>query len=330
MIWLLLAVGLPPLVLFIAWASAALWVDGPASRTLAAPLALGFAVAAVGLLIWGGPAGWGGVASVTLCLGVLAWWRTLTPRSDREWETALEKVATARVDGDEVTFENVRAFEYRSVDDFDERWVARRHRLSELRGMDLFLCYWGPRWMAHTIASWEFGGGEHLALSIEVRKRRGETYSAIEGFFRRFELHYVLADERDVIRLRTNFRREDVYLYRLTIQTETARALLLACIGEMNRLAERPRWYNAVTRNCTTAIRDHVKRVSPDDPWDWRILLNGWLDELGYERGNVDTSLPFEELRRRSAIGERARAAGDAPDFSRLIREGLPGRRPGA
>ena len=135
----------------------------------------------------------------------------------------------------------------------------------------------------------------------------------------------MVADERAVIRLRTNCRREDVYLYRLTIQPQTARAILLDYVEELNRLARRPRWYNAVTRNCTTAIRNHVKNASPDDPWDWRIIVNGRLDELGYERGNVDTSLPFEELRRRSAISARGQAADAAPDFSRRIREGLPG-----
>jgi hypothetical protein len=316
---------LPLLLLFAAWAMAAIWIDGPASRKVAAPVTASFAVVALGLLVWGGPGSWGGAGVSLLCLCVLVWWLSLSPRSDREWEASLSRTATAEIDGDRLTFRNVRNFEYRSADDFTERWDDRTFRLSELRGMDLFMCFWGPRFIAHTIASWEFAGGRHIAISIEVRKVQGKTYSAIESFFRRFELHYVVSDERDVIRLRTDFRREDVYLYRLTIQRETALGILREYIHEMQYLEAHARWYNAVTRNCTTSIRNHVKRVSPDDPWDWRILVNGRLDEVGYERANIDTSFPFEELRRRSAISERALAAGGAPDFSRLIRVGLPG-----
>lgn len=325
--WIALLV-LPPLLVFVAWASAALWIDGPASRSVTGPVALVFAAAAIALLVWGGPGSWGGASVLGGCLLVLLWWLSLTPRSDREWETALEKLSTAEIDGDRITFRNVRDFFYRSVDDFDEDWDDRSYRLSELRGMDLFMSYWGPRFIAHTIASWEFADGRHLAISIEVRKIEGESYSAIESFFRRFELHYVVADERDVIRLRTNHRKEDVYLYRLTIRRETALGILLDYANEMNKVAAKPRWYHAVTRNCTTAIRNHVKRVSPDDPWDWRILANGRLDEVGYERGNIDTSLPFEALRARSAISARAQAAGDDPDYSRLVRVGLPGGHP--
>jgi hypothetical protein len=316
---------LPPLLLFAIWATAALWIDGPASRKVAAPVTVAFVVATVGLLAWGGPGSWGGASALLLCACVLVWWLSLSPKSDREWESALSRLATAKIEGDRVTFRNVRDFEYRSTDDFTEHWEDRVYRLSDLRGMDLFLSYWGPRFIAHTIASWEFEGGRHLAISIEVRKVQGQIYSAIEGFFRRFEVHYVVADERDLIGLRTNHRREDVYLYRLTIQRETALGILRDYIHEMQNLSTRARWYNAVTRNCTTAIRNHVKRVSPDDPWDWRILLNGRIDELGYERGNIDTSLPFEELRARSAISARAQAARVGSDYSRRIREGLPG-----
>lgn len=317
----------PPLLVFVAWATAALWIDGPASRSVAGRVAGGFALATLALLLWGGPGSWGGASVLLLCLCVVVWWFSLAPRTDREWESGLSRVATAEVAGDRVTFRNVRDFLYESVDEFTENWDDRSYSLSDLRGMDLFLCYWGPRWIAHTIASWEFSDGRHLAISIEVRKVEGTEYSAIESFFRRFEVHYVVADERDVIRLRTNHRKEDVYLYRLAIETETARAILLDYIRELNRLAKKPLWYHGVTRNCTTAIRNHVKRVSPDNPWDWRILVNGRLDELGYERGNIDTSLPFDELRRRSAITQKGQAAGNAPDYPQQIRVGLLGAR---
>ena len=145
------------------------------------------------------------------------------------------------------------------------------------------------------------------------------------GFFRQFELYYVAADERDVIGVRTNHRDEQVFLYRLRTPVPMARALLVDYLRVMNRLAIQPRWYNALSHNCTTTIRRHVQHVAPRNPFSWKILVNGFIDELGYDRGTIDTSLPFEELRRRSDITAKARAAGNDPAFSSLIREGLPG-----
>jgi hypothetical protein len=197
----------------------------------------------------------------------------------------------------------------------------------KLQGVDLFLSTWGSPLIAHTIASWDFGDGDHLAISIETRKEKSESYSAILGFFRQFEIYYVVADERDVVRLRTNYRGEQVRLYRLSAEPEAARAILLEYLEEINALADEPVWYNAIAFNCTTAIRHHVKHIGRGGPFDWRILVNGKIDEMGYERGNIDTSLPFEELRRVSDIDARAQAAGDAADFSSQIRVGLPGAR---
>jgi hypothetical protein len=147
------------------------------------------------------------------------------------------------------------------------------------------------------------------------------------GFFRQFELYYVVADERDVVGVRTNHRGEDVYLYQLKTPAHAARAILVDYLEEVNRLAEQPEWYNALTHNCTTTIRRHAQHVAAGKPFDWRILVNGYIDQLGYERGQIDTSLPFAELRQRSRVSEKAKAGGDAADFSARIREGLPAAR---
>ena len=256
---------------------------------------------------------------------LVAWWASIPPRNDREWQRDVARPATASFDGDVVTIENVRDFRYRSATDFDERWTSRTIDLDDVVGLDLYFAYWGSPWIAHTIMSWQLRDAPPLAISIETRKEEGEAYSAVLGFFRQFELYYVVADERDVVRLRTNNRGEDVYLYPMKLDVDVARRLLLDYVAQINELSREPAWYNAATHNCTTTIRRHVQHVAPRNPWDWRILVNGYIDELGYERGQLSTELPFAELRERSRIDEVARASDDTVEFSTAIRARLPG-----
>ena len=195
--------------------------------------------------------------------------------------------------------------------------------LNRIQGLDLFISFWGPTEIAHTIVSWDFDDGQHLAISIETRKEKGESYSALRGFFRQYELYYVVADERDLVGLRTNYRGEQVYLYRIRVPPAQARALLVDYLDEVNSLADHPEWYNALTQNCTTTIRGHTQHIGAAGSFDWRLLANGHRDELLYERGQIDTSLPFAEIKVRSDITDKAKAADDSPDFSAKIRQGL-------
>jgi len=232
------------------------------------------------------------------------------------------RLTTAEVQGDRVTVRNVRNFRYRSMDDFYERWEVRRFDLAALDGLDMFFVYWGAPLIAHTILSWSFADGQHLAISVEVRKRKGQEYSALKAFFRQFELVYVVADESDVVKLRTNFRREEVYLYRLRTSPGQARALLVEFLQAMNALSRQPLWYNALVTNCTSVIRQRVIHAGGRVPFSWRLFANAYLPELLYRRGTLDTSRPFAELKAMSRINERALAAG--ADFSASIRAGLP------
>jgi len=318
-----------PLLLATLWGCAALWIDGPASRPLAGALAAGFGLACGLLLIWLRPC-WRGLAGFALLFsGLLAWWLSIEPSNDRDWQPDVARPPDVIwVDEDHVTIRNIRLFEYRSNEDFDEIWGERTYDLSSITGVDLYLATWGAPLIAHTIVSWEFEDGQHLAISIETRKESHESYSALRGFFRQFELYYVVSEERDVVQVRTNFREDRVSLFRLATPPDLARAVLVDYLEEIDRLSRRPRWYNALTQNCTTAIQHHIDHVAPRNPWDWRILVNGQLDELAYERGNINTSIPFEEMQRRSDITEIANAANGAPDFSQRIRVGLPERPP--
>jgi len=324
-----LATALLTLVLLLAvvWGAAALWFDGPATLWLAGATAGGFAVVCLIVLLAVRPYRRALLLVTAGFAGLTGWWLSIPASNARNWQPDVAQPATAVVQGSRLTFHNVRDFDYRSETDFSERWETRSYDLDQLVGADVFLCFWGPTEIAHTIASWEFADGSHLAASIETRKEKGEEYSAVRGFFRQFELFYVVADERDVVRLRTNYRGETVYLYRTNASPNAARAMLLDYVREINRLAEHARWYNALTHNCTTAIRYHARHVGLASPLDWRLFANGHLPELAYERGTIDTSLPLDELVRRSDITEKARAADQDPAFSQRIREGLPGAR---
>jgi len=311
-------------IIAIAWAFGAVWFDAPfgnANKFIAGLLAL----ASVAALVFVRPF-WRKVGvSVLLFGGVLAWWMTLSPTNDSDWQPDVAQKAWADIQGDEVTFHNVRNCDYRTETEYTPHWETRTVGISQITGIDLAIDYWGSPWIAHPIVSFQFTGAPPLCFSIETRRKVGQTYSAIEGLYRQFELIYIVADERDVIRVRTNYRDEDIYLYHTTISPARARERFLEYIHSLNALRNKPRWYNAITTNCTTSIRTQhppKERI----PWDWRILLNGKGDELMYERHFIVTDgLPFAELKSRSLIDTRARAANDSPDFSQLIRVGLPG-----
>jgi hypothetical protein len=307
--------------ILLGWASLALVFRAPGPAAVRLGLALGFALAA-GAVLWRVPRGRRrGAAFGALVALVLAWWFSIAPSNHRDWQPDVAVLPWAEQDGDRVIVHDVRNNDYRTERDYTVRHEDRRFSLAALRTMDLFLSYWGSPLIAHTIVSFGFDDGQYLAVSIETRKEKGEEYSAVAGFFKQYELIYVVADERDVVRLRTNYRGEEVYLYRLMVSPEVARHGFIEYLRHVNRLRDRPEWYNALTHNCTTAIRGHARPPGARSWRSWKLLANGYLDELAYEIGAVDRGVPFPELRARSRINEVARAAGDAPDFSRRIRQ---------
>ena len=312
------------MVVGIAWGALALWFDGPQSRVLAGFMAGGLALVSIALAALVRPFLRGLVAALLPVVAVTVWWASIPASNTRDWSSDVARTARAAFHGSSVTIENVRNFKYRSESDYDQRWETRTYGLDRVRGVDLFLSFWGPTQIAHTIVSWDFDDGQHLAISIETRKEKSESYSALRGFFRQYELYYVVADERDLVGLRTNYRGEQVYLYRIRVPISQARALLVDYLDEVNRLVDHPQWYNALTQNCTTTIRGHAQNVRAGGRLDWRLLANGHLAQLLYERGQINTDLPLAALRARSNITERAKAAGDSPDFSTRIRLGLP------
>jgi hypothetical protein len=257
--------------------------------------------------------------------GIVVWFLRIPPSNDRDWQPDVAVLPYAEISGDVTTIHNIRNCDYRSETDYTVRHYDKKFDLTKLRSVDLFVVYWGSPLIAHTMLSFGFGGGDYVCFSIETRKEKGEGYSAVKGLFRQFELTYVVGDERDLVRLRTNYRDEQVYLYRLNVTPEIARLVFLDYFKTINQLKEKPEWYNAVTSNCTTDVHGHTYPYAKKTRWDWRILINGHVDELAYELGSLDQSLSFKELKARSLINKRAKAADKDPDFSTRIREGLPG-----
>jgi hypothetical protein len=261
---------------------------------------------------------------IPLCLGVFVWEIFIPPSHDRPWRPEVAVMPRAVVDGDRVRITGVRNFDYRSVNDFTVRYEDREVQLSHLTGLDFFVSYWSEGVVGHTFLSFIFDNAPPLSISIETRPEVGEGFDPVASLFKQFELIYVVGDERDLVRVRTNYRKETVYLYHLNSSPRDVRRLLMIYLERINELADRPEFYHLLSNSCTINIVRYANAAGRTGRFDMRHLLNGLVDSYLYHSGRVNTMLPFDELRRRSLINEAAQAADDAPDFSERIRAALP------
>ena len=292
-------------------------------------LRLGLAVAFAAFAIW---AFWLSrrrrmpVAAFVLMLGVVAWFLTITPSHDRNWRPEVAVMPRAFIEGDRVRLTGVRNFDYRSRDDFTVRYEERDIELSHVIGLDFFVSYWSKGPIAHTFVSFVFDNTWPLSISIETRPEVGRGFEPIASLFKQFELIYVVGEERDIVGVRAIHRGEAVYLYRLNTAPDNARRLLMIYLARINELADRPEFYNLLTNNCTINIIRYANAAGRKGRFNIRHLFNGLIDSYLYHSGRVDTTLPFDELRRRSLINAAAEAAGGAPEpeFSQRIRASLP------
>jgi hypothetical protein len=264
-------------------------------------------------------------AIVIFVVIVIAFFR-IPASNDRDWQPDVSRLPYATMQGNVITIHNVRNFDYRSETDFDAHWETRSYDLSRLDSADIIAVYWAGKAIAHVMISFGFAGKDYLAVSIETRKEKNESYSTLAGFFRQYELYYVVADERDVIRVRTTYRQpqEDVYIYHTRAPLRNIRRIFLDYIETINDMRERPRFYNTLTTNCTTSILMHTRMNPESPPLSWKIFLSGYVPDYLYELGRIDTSRPFPELEKISNVNARAHAADKDAAFSQRIREGLP------
>ncbi len=257
---------------------------------------------------------------VLLCATAFA---SIRPRTDRAWSLDMERMPAARFEGDSVHVTNVRYATYESTDRYTVAWEDRSYDLRRLESVWYMVePFSGMKGPAHTLVSFGFEGDDYLAISVELRREPGEHFSPLKGMLRQYELMYVVGDERDLLKLRSNYRHDDVYLYPVRATPEQRRTLLVAMLGRANRLREKPEFYNTLTNTCTTNIVRHVNEISPKRvPLSYKVLLPGYSDRLAYDLGLLDTDLPFEAARARHRINDRALRYADSAGFSRLIRD---------
>ena len=307
------------------WGAFALWYQEPGGQALKL----------LSLALWGGVsliliiASWQGHAAASLPAfavlfgALLIWWRGILPSNDRIWADDVAQMTTGSVDADRVTLHNVRNFDWRSDTDYTQRWETRSYDLGRLNSVDMIVSYWSLPAIAHMLISFGFDGGEHVVFSVEIRREKTEKFSEIGGFFKEFELSIIAADERDVIRVRTNVRGEDAYLYPVRMPASSMRSLFLGYVEEANALVRTPRFYNTITVNCTTLVYHMMERIVGYLPLNYRLILSGYLPEYVYRVGGLDQRYPLQELRARGRITDRAKRADRSSSFSADIRQGI-------
>ncbi len=311
------------------WGGFALWYQCPGARRVRVLAIAAWSVPALATLAAlagaGGLLRWGPVAFVLALVLLLSWWRGIYPSHERLWADDVACMLDSQVRGDQVTLEQVRNFDWRSETDYDIRWETRHYDLGQLVSADLVLSYWMGPAIAHTLVSFGFADGQRLVFSLEIRRERGEAFSALGGFFRKFETVIVAADERDILRTRTHARGEDVYLYRLQLRPDQLRKVFLGYLERAAQLRQTPRFYNTLTSNCTTIVFELARRLSPGLPLDYRLLLSGYFAEYVFDHGVLTPGYAFDQLRLAGRITERARQSLPRDDYSKLIRRDVPG-----
>jgi hypothetical protein len=322
--WVLRSLAAIALTLVWIWSSLAIYFSNlPGERWRAAAaiiFALGFLAAFVFLPRRGRTA----VALLAAFAVVLGWWSSIPASNDRDWLPEYGRAPTADIDGDRVTVHDIRDFDYRTESDFTVRYHDKTYDLKDIESIDLIKSQWAGPDIVHTMLSFGFRGGEYLAVSAETRRERGEPQGAVRGLFKQYELTYILGDESDLVRLRTTFRKEDVYLYRMRASPADARVVFLEVLDKANSLARHPEFYNTLLDNCTLSLIPHFDKVRRTPRHcDIRAFLNGRIDEAGLERGSLLPDLPVEEARKICHVNPFVREHPEADGFSRRIRTHL-------
>jgi hypothetical protein len=316
-----LLIGFPAL-----WAAFAIWYQAPGGQALKTGMTVLWVAFSVAMLIalWQSRPALSVMAFAAAFGAVLFWWQQIVPSNDRTWADDVARITSGNITGNQVVLQNVRNFDWRTNDDYTQRWETRSYELDKLDAVDMVMSYWDGWAIAHMLVSFGFSDGQHVAFSVEVRREKNKTYSEVGGFFKKYGLSIIAADERDVIRVRTNVRGEDDYLYRIRMPLPAMRSLFLGYVEQADQLVHAPRFYNTITVNCTTLVYHMMKRIVGYLPWSYRLLFTGYLPAYVYQVGGLDQRYTLEELRTLGRITDRAKQADRSDTFSADIRRDIP------
>ncbi len=324
--WVGVFIGATVVILMTAWGALAIWYSNLSESYVRTGLAGLFVVATILAFVFLPRRRRTFLGFLVVFAGIAVWWLSIPASNDRNWQPDVAVLPYAVVKGEQVTIYNIRNLNYRTDTDYDVRCYDRTFDLNRLDSVDLIAVYWMGDAIAHIMLSFGFQGKDFVNFSIETRKEVGEEYSTLKGFFKQYELIFIVGDERDLIQVRTDYRKppEDVYLYRGRLTPENSRKFFMEYVRQINSMKENPEWYNTLTTNCTTDVVRLIRAYGGQARYNWKVLLSGYAPQYAYENGSLDTRIPFEELRKLSYINSKARAVGDDPEFSRKIRESLP------
>ncbi len=314
------------LVYLTIWGTLALWYKLPGSGLSGSFFAACFGLLGVGtLLSFFRPVRWRWISVFSVVLiAINIWWNTLTPPMDGNWSPELARQVTGEIEGDILTLDNVRDFEWRTSSDFVENWTKRAYDLSQLETVDLFMSYWAGPNMGHFMLSFGFANGDYLTWSNEVRREVGGSFSPVADYFKAHSISVVAAEERDVVGLRSNIQKSRVQIFQLRTDAQSRRRLIEAYVAAANEVSLKPRWFNSVFTNCSRSVITLARGVGIDLPLDYRVLVNGYFPNYLYDRGTMNSDVSLEEIYRLGDITERAAAVGLTDAFSEAIRQGLP------
>jgi hypothetical protein len=309
-----------------AWGTVAIWYQAPGGQAFKVVAMLLWAAFSVGSLacIWQGRTILALASFALAFAALLLWWHHIPATNNRTWADDVARQVSGTIVGNQATLRNVRNFDWRSEADFTQRWETRTYDLDRLESVDMIMSYWRGPAIAHMLVSFGFDDGTHVVFSVEIRREKGEAFSEIGGFFKQFELSIIAADEDDIIRVRTNIRGEDDYLYRVKMPRPDMRSLFIGYVDQANELVTTPRFYNTITVNCTTLVYHMMKRIVGYLPFDYRVIFTGYLPAYVYKVGGLDRRYPLAELRERGRITERAHSSDRSSTFSADIRRGIP------
>lgn len=246
------------------------------------------------------------------------------PSLDRDWTDDQKTPPTVEfIDEDTVAIKNIRNISYRTTSDYDLAYYDRTIKVSDIDSAWFLVEPFGNFGAAHTLVSFGLSDGTYISISVEIRKEKGENFSPVKGLARQYELSYVIADESDVIKLRTNYREDEVRLYPIKTEKEKMQAVFVDMLKRVDSMSTKPEFYNTITNNCTTNIVEHVRKFTDKDiPWySFKYLMPKYSDEVAYDVGIIDTDLPLETARIKFNITEKAQNCAEDANFSYCIRD---------